>query len=77
MAKYKVLKEFKDIKTKESYKEGQEIEMTVKRADEAIRNLKKWNGDFLERIEEEEEEEGKGEEIKKEEAKEEVKGKGK
>lgn len=75
MAKYKVLKKFKDIKTKEVYKEGQEVEMTVKRADEAIKNLKKWDEEFLERVEEEDnEEEDNEEETKKEE---EVKGKGK
>lgn len=54
MAKYKVLRTFKDKYTKEVYKEGQEIEMTVKRADEAAENLKKWDGDFLERIDDKE-----------------------
>lgn len=49
MAIYKVLKQFRDKETKELYEENQEIEMTVKRADEAIKNLKKWKGDFLER----------------------------
>lgn len=53
MAKYKVLKKFRDKYTKEVYKEGQEVEMTVKRADEAVKNLKKFEGEFLERIEEE------------------------
>lgn len=52
MAKYKVLQRFRDVKTDEIYRQGQEIEMTVKRADEAIRNLKKWDGEFLERIDE-------------------------
>lgn len=50
MAKYKVLKPFRDIKTGEKYMENQEVEMTVKRAEEAIQNLKKWGGKFLERI---------------------------
>jgi len=50
MAKYKVLQPFRDKYTKKKYKRNQEIEMTVKRADEAISNLKKWKGDFLERI---------------------------
>lgn len=50
MAKYKVLQKFRDIETKEVYESGQEIEMTVKRADEAIKNLAKYNGEFLERI---------------------------
>lgn len=50
MAKYKVLQKFRDIETKEVYEAGHEIEMTVKRADEAIKNLKEWDGEFLERI---------------------------
>lgn len=50
MAEYKVLKTFRDIKTNAIYKENQEIEMTVKRAEEAIKNLKEYDGDFLERI---------------------------
>ena len=50
MAIYKILKPFRDIKTREGYEENQVIEMTVKRADEAIKNLKKYDGEFLERI---------------------------
>jgi hypothetical protein len=50
MAKYKALKKFKDVETDEVYETGQEIEMTVKRANEAIENLKKYDGEFLERI---------------------------
>ena len=50
MAKYKVLKTFRDKYTKETYEKGQEIDMTVKRAEEAIKNLKEYGGDFLERI---------------------------
>ncbi|MEN2467893.1 hypothetical protein [Ornithinibacillus sp. JPR2-1] len=50
MAKYKVLQQFRDKETKEVYEANQEIEMTVKRADEAIKNLKQWEGEFLERI---------------------------
>lgn len=50
MAIYKVLQTFRDKETKEVYEVGREIEMTVKRADEAVRNLKKWDGEFLERI---------------------------
>lgn len=50
MAQYKVLKSFRDKYTKEVYEEGQEVEMTVKRADEAVKNLKKYDGEFLERI---------------------------
>ena len=55
MAQYKVLQPFRDIKTSEDYQADQVIEMTVKRANEAIKNLKKWNGEFLERVEEKEE----------------------
>lgn len=50
MAKYKVLKRFVNLETNEVYEDGQEIELTVKRADEAIANLEKWDGSFLERI---------------------------
>lgn len=50
MAQYKVIKTFRDKNTKETYEKGQMIEMTVKRADEAIKNLKRYKGDFLERI---------------------------
>lgn len=50
MAVYKVLQNFRDKNSKQVYEEGQEIEMTVRRADEAIANLKKWDGEFLERI---------------------------
>lgn len=49
MAKFKVLKEFRDKYTKEVYKANDEIEMNVKRADEVKKNL---DGSFLERIEE-------------------------
>lgn len=58
MAKYKVLKTFTDKETREVYKENQEIEMTVKRANEAIQNLKKYGGEFLERIDNIEQKEG-------------------
>jgi hypothetical protein len=50
MANYRVLQKFRDLETGEVYVEGQVIEMTVKRAGEAVANLSKWNGDFLERI---------------------------
>lgn len=58
MAKYKVLKTFRDKYTKETYEKGQEIDMTVKRAEEAIKNLKEYGGDFLERIDNKEQVEG-------------------
>ena len=54
MAEYKVLKTFRDIKTNEVYEQSQEIEMTVKRANEAIKNLKKYDGEFLERLDDKE-----------------------
>lgn len=47
MAKYKVLKSFRDTHTKDVYKKDTEIEMTVKRAEEVEKNL---DGSFLERI---------------------------
>lgn len=56
MPKYRVLQPFRDIKTKEVYKKGQIIEMTVKRANEAIKNLQIWEGEFLERVDEDEKE---------------------
>ena len=46
MAKYKVLKTFRDKYTKEVYEEGTEIELLVKRGDEVIANL---GDDFVER----------------------------
>lgn len=52
MAKFKVLKSFRDIHTKEIYTKGITIDMTVKRAKEVAKNLE---GPFLERIEEESE----------------------
>ena len=59
MAKYRVLQRFRDIHTKEEYEPNQEIEMTVKRAEEAIKNLKKYDGEFLKRIDNKKQEEGK------------------
>lgn len=50
MAKYLVKKKFRDKETKKVYQAGQEIDMTVKRAEEAVENLKKYGGVFLERI---------------------------
>lgn len=48
MAKFKVLKTFRDIHTQEVYTEDTEIDMTVKRAKEVEKNL---GGSFLDRIE--------------------------
>lgn len=50
LARYIVKQKFRDTHTKEIYEAGQEIEMTVKRANEAIKNLKKYGGEFLERV---------------------------
>lgn len=50
MAKYKVLQKFRDVETDEVYEANQEIELTVKRADEAIATLKQHKGEFLERL---------------------------
>lgn len=47
MAKYKVLKTFRDKHTGVVYSPNSEIEMTVKRADEVEKNL---DSSFLERI---------------------------
>lgn len=46
MAKYKVLKAFKDKDTKEVYEKNKEIELTVKRAEEVGSTL---GDDFLKR----------------------------
>ncbi|BAM46346.1 hypothetical protein [Amphibacillus xylanus] len=51
MAKYKVLKTFRDIHTKEVYKKDSVIDITVKRADEVAKNL---DGSFLDRIDKKE-----------------------
>lgn len=59
LAEFKVLQPFKDIETGERYETGQVIKMTVKRANKAIKNLKKWDGEFLERIEDNGQEEDK------------------
>lgn len=62
MAFYKVLKAFRDIETNEIYEPCQEVEMTVRRAEKAINNLKKWDGEFLERIDNREPEGGNSQE---------------
>ena len=56
MAKYKVLKKFRDIHTKEIYEKDSVIDMTVKRANEVEKNL---DSSFLERIDNKKQEEGK------------------
>lgn len=52
MAKFKVLKEYKDKKLNKVVKAGEEIEITVKRADEINEALKSFDGPFVERVEE-------------------------
>lgn len=47
MAKFKVLKPFKDTRTKEIYSKDQKIEMTVKRSEEVAKNL---DDTFLRRL---------------------------
>jgi len=49
MAKYNVLKKFRDKETKEVYEAGTVIDMTVKRAEEVAVNL---DDSFLKRVEE-------------------------
>lgn len=48
MAKFKVLKVFQDIETKEIYAIDQEVELTAKRAKEVVENL---DDSFLEKVE--------------------------
>ncbi|WP_270660641.1 hypothetical protein [Enterococcus thailandicus] len=50
MDKYKVLKVFVDVHTKETYKVGQEIDLTEERFDEIEKNLEAFGGGFLEPI---------------------------
>ena len=47
MAKFKVLKKFKDVHTDEVYEKNKEIEMTVKRSEEVEKNL---DDSYLERL---------------------------
>lgn len=54
MAKFKVLKVFRDIETKEVYEVNQEIDLTVKRAKEVVENL---DDSFLEKVKPAEEKE--------------------
>ncbi|MFW3332285.1 hypothetical protein [Aerococcus viridans] len=49
MAKFKVLKDFKDIKNGKVYTKNDEIEMTVKRSAEVSDNL---DDTYLERLDE-------------------------
>ena len=51
MAKYKVVKPYKDLQLDKKLKKNDEVEMTVKRADEVEETLKSngFDGPFLER----------------------------
>lgn len=49
--KYEVLQRFQDKHTKEIYEKDSVIEMTAKRAKEAIQNLEKYDGEFLKAVE--------------------------
>lgn len=54
MAKFKVLKNFKDKEQGQSYQVGDEIDITVKRSEEIESNAKQLgiDGPFLERLKE-------------------------
>lgn len=47
MARFKVLKTFRDIHTDDIYEANTEIEMTVKRSEEVVSNL---DATFIERV---------------------------
>lgn len=51
MAKYKVVKSYKDLELDKKLKKNDEVEMTVKRADEVEETLKAngFDGPFLKR----------------------------
>lgn len=67
MAKYNVLKKFRDKETKEVYEVGTVIDMTVKRAEEVAVNL---DDSFLERAEEKKDDKKAGKDDQKEDKKE-------
>lgn len=67
MAKYNVLKKFRDKETKEVYEAGKVIDMTVKRAEEVAVNL---DDSFLERVEEKKDDKKAGKDDQKEDKKE-------
>jgi len=50
LAQYKVLREFKDIHTKDLYKVDSTIEITKERADEIEANLSRLGGGFIEPV---------------------------
>lgn len=50
MAQYKVLREFKDVHTKDLYKVDSMIDITKERADEIEANLSRLGGGFIEPV---------------------------
>lgn len=67
MAKYNVLKKFRDKETKEVYEAGTVIDMAVRRAEEVAVNL---DDSFLERVEEKKDDKKAGKDDQKEDKKE-------
>lgn len=59
MAKYKVVKVFKDVHTKETYKLDQEVDLTKERVEEIEKNLEVSGGGFLVPIETDDKQEKK------------------
>ncbi|MEQ6206583.1 hypothetical protein [Enterococcus mundtii] len=59
MAKYKVVKVFKDVHTKETYKLDQEVDLTKERFGEIEKNLEASGGGFLVPIETDDKQEKK------------------
>ena len=59
MAKYKVVKVFKDVHTKETYRLDQEVDLTKERFEEIEKNLEASGGGFLVPIETEDKQEKK------------------
>lgn len=59
MAKYKVVKVFKDVHTKETYKLDQEVNLTKERFEEIEKNLEASGGGFLVPIETDDKQEKK------------------
>jgi len=50
LAQYKVLREFKDVHTKDLYKVDSTIDITKERADEIEANLSRLGGGFIEPV---------------------------
>lgn len=55
MNKCKVLKSFTDVKTKELYRAGQEVDISDERFKEMQKNLEAFGGGYLEIVPEQEE----------------------